>query len=144
MERLGISAVIIEDKKGLKKNSLLGTEVKQEQDSINSFSNKISAGIKARTDDNFMIIARVESLILKKGMEDALTRAKAYISTGADGIMIHSKEKDGGEIKEFCNQYSSFDKKVPLVVVPSTFSSFDEDELKDLGVNVIIYLKLTI
>ena len=139
LERLGVSAVIIEDKIGNKRNSLFGTDVFQEQDTIDNFCRKIIEGKKCLLTDHFMIIARVESLILKKGMEDALIRAKAYILAGADGIMIHSKEKDGGEIKEFCNKYSSFDNKVPLVVVPSTFSSFDEDELKDLGVNVIIY-----
>jgi len=139
LERLGVSAVIIEDKIGNKRNSLFGTDVFQEQDTITNFSRKINEGKKALITDDFMIIARIESLILKNGMEDAIKRAKAYIGAGADGIMIHSKEKDGSEIKEFCNQYCSFENRVPLTVVPSTFSFMTEDDLKDLGVNIVIY-----
>jgi phosphoenolpyruvate phosphomutase / 2-hydroxyethylphosphonate cytidylyltransferase len=139
MERLGISAVIIEDKKGLKKNSLLGTEVKQEQDSINSFSNKISAGVKVRSDDNFMIIARVESLILSKGMKDALKRASAYIEAGADGIMIHSKKTDPKEIFEFSKLFRKNFADIPLVCVPSTYNSVKEKELIKNKFNVVIY-----
>ena len=139
LERLGVSAVIIEDKIGNKRNSLFGTDVFQEQDTITNFSRKINEGKKALITDDFMIIARIESLILKNGMEDAIKRAKAYIGAGADGIMIHSKEKDGSEIKEFCYQYSSFENRVPLTVVPSTFSFMTEDDLKDLGVNIVIY-----
>jgi phosphoenolpyruvate phosphomutase len=86
-----------------------------------------------------MIIARIESLILNNGMVDALTRAEAYIGAGANGIMIHSKEKDGKEIIEFCEKYKSFENRVPLIVVPSTFSHIREDEFKDLGVNIVIY-----
>ena len=86
-----------------------------------------------------MIIARVESLILQKGMDDALKRAAAYIAAGADGIMIHSKKKDGKEIIEFCEKFQKFETKVPLVVVPSTYAHITESELQDLGVNVIIY-----
>jgi len=139
LERLGVSAVIIEDKIGDKRNSLFGTDVFQEQDTIDNFTNKISEGRKSLLTDNFMIIARIESLILNNGMEDAIKRAKAYIKAGADGIMIHSKEKDGSEIIEFCKQYNLFENKVPLIVVPSTFSHMTESELKDLGVNIIIY-----
>jgi len=139
LERLGVSAVIIEDKIGNKRNSLFGTDVFQEQDTITNFSRKINEGKKALITDDFMIIARIESLILNNGMEDAIKRAKAYIGAGADGIMIHSKEKDGSEIKEFCYQYSSFENRVPLTVVPSTFSFMTEDDLKDLGVNIVIY-----
>ncbi len=139
LERLGVSAVIIEDKVGIKRNSLFGTDVVQEQDTIEHFSEKIKTGKKALVTNDFMIIARIESLILKNGMEDALTRAKAYIDAGADGIMIHSKEKDGNEIKEFCREFQSFEKQVPLVVVPSTFAHMTETDLKDLGVNIVIY-----
>ena len=139
LERLGVSAIIIEDKVGSKRNSLFGTDVEQYQDSIENFSNKIFEGKKSLVTEDFMIIARIESLILKNGMEDALARAKAYMKAGADGIMIHSKEKDGKEIIEFCNQYNNFENRVPLVVVPSTFSHMKEPELQKLGVNVIIY-----
>jgi len=139
LERLGVSAVIIEDKIGVKRNSLFGTEVFQEQDTIENFCEKIREGNRVLVTDDFMIIARIESLILKNGMTDALTRAEAYIGAGADGIMIHSKEKNGKEIIEFCEKYQSFENRVPLVVVPSTFSHITEDEFKDLGVNIVIY-----
>ncbi len=139
LEREGISAVIIEDKVGLKKNSLFGTEVEQTQDTIENFSNKISCGKKAQVTDDFMIIARIESLILKAGMADALARARAYIAAGADGIMIHSKEKTADEILEFCKEYSKFEQKVPLVVVPSTYNQVKETQLKEAGVRIVIY-----
>jgi len=139
LERLGVSAIIIEDKVGDKRNSLFGTTVPQEQDSIEHFSQKIHEGKRSQVTTDFMIIARVESLILQKGMADALKRAEAYIAAGADGIMIHSKKKDGKEIIEFCKKFQKFETKVPLVVVPSTYAHITESELQDLGVNVIIY-----
>ena len=139
LERLGVSAIIIEDKTGLKKNSLFGTEVAQTQDSIEKFSHKIKMGKRAQVTDSFMIIARIESLILKKGVKDALTRAKAYIEAGADGIMIHSKEKDGKEIFDFLAEYKKFEKKVPVVVVPSSYNHVYEKELTDAGANIVIY-----
>ena len=139
LERLGVSAIIIEDKIGAKRNSLFGTDVYQEQDTIEGFCEKISVGKRVLVTNDFMIIARVESLILKKGMKDALKRAEAYIGAGADGIMIHSKEKDGTEIKEFCKEYKLFEPRVPLIVVPSTFSHITEKEFVDLGVNIVIY-----
>ncbi|RAP47419.1 MAG: phosphoenolpyruvate mutase [Methanosphaera sp. rholeuAM6] len=139
LERIGVSAVIIEDKIGLKKNSLFGTEVEQTQDSIEHFSQKISAGKKALTTDDFMIIARIESLILKQGMDDALTRAKAFIDAGADGIMIHSREKEPDEIFEFCEKFREFAPNVPLVVVPTSFNKVYEDEFAKRGVNIVIY-----
>lgn len=139
LERMGVSAVIIEDKIGLKKNSLLGTDVSQLQDSIEEFSLKIITGKQAQITQDFMIIARIESLILKIGMADALTRAKAFIAAGADGIMIHSKEKSPAEVLEFCRKYAEFEQKVPLVVVPSTYSSVTEEELKKAGVRIVIY-----
>ena len=139
LERLGVSAIIIEDKIGDKRNSLFGTTVPQQQDSIEHFSQKIHEGKRSQVTEDFMIIARVESLILQKGMDDALKRAEAYIAAGADGIMIHSKEKDGKEIIEFCENFQKFETKVPLIVVPSTYSHMTESELQDLGISVIIY-----
>jgi len=139
LERLGVSAIIIEDKIGLKKNSLFGTEVEQFQDDPKNFAEKINAGKKALVTEDFMIIARIESLILKAGIEDALKRAKIYIEAGADGIMIHSKEKDAQEIIEFCKEYKKLDVKVPLVAVPTTYNSITEEELAEFGVKIIIY-----
>ena len=139
LERLGISAVIIEDKKGLKRNSLLGTDVFQMQDSIEDFSKKISAGKKSQITSEFMIIARIESLILGAGIDDAIKRAKEFIKAGADGIMIHSKEKDPKEILDFCKKYRDFEKDIPLIAVPSSYNSVTEDKLKENGVNIVIY-----
>ena len=139
MERLGISAVIIEDKKGLKKNSLFGNEVKQEQESKENFTKKIKAGINSRINDNFMIIARIESLILEKGIEDAIDRSKAYIDGGVDGIMIHSKKDKPNEIFEFSKIFRKNHKFIPLVSVPSTYNSVKEDELIKHGFNIVIY-----
>ena len=139
LERMGVSAIIIEDKTGLKKNSLFGTEVKQTQDSIENFCAKISAGKKVKLTDEFMIIARIESLILEQGMEDALTRAFAYVDAGADGIMIHSRKKDPAEILEFCDKFRAKDKETPIVVVPSSFNTITNEELAEHGVNIVIY-----
>ena len=139
LERLGVSAVIIEDKKGLKKNSLFGTDVAQTQCTIDEFTQKISIGKRAQTTKDFMIIARIESLILKAGQDDALLRAKAYIKAGADGIMIHSKEKTPDEILLFLNEYNKFKNKVPVVVVPSSYNTITEEELIKAGVSVVIY-----
>jgi len=139
LERSGVSAIIIEDKIGLKRNSLFGTDVKQKQDSIENFCLKISEGKKSQVTDDFMIIARIESLILKNGMDDAIERAKAYAESGADGIMIHSKESDGKEIIQFCEKYKKINLNIPLVVVPSAYSHITEQELSDMGVNIVIY-----
>ena len=139
LERMGVSAVIIEDKKGLKKNSLFGTEVEQTQDSIEAFSEKIRAGKRAQITDDFMIIARIESLILERGMEDALKRAAAFIEAGADGIMIHSRKKDPAEILEFCDRFRAADSATPIVVVPTSFNAVTEEELAAHGVNIVIY-----
>jgi len=139
LERLGVSAVIIEDKTGLKINSLAENGEEQLQETIENFSFKISEGKKAQITDDFMIIARIESFILGKGLDDALKRARAYIDSGADGIMIHSKQKTPDEIISFCKEYSKFDKKVPLVAAPTTYSRITEKELENLGVNVVIY-----
>ncbi len=139
LERMGVSAIIIEDKKGLKRNSLFGTDVKQIQDSIENFSAKIRAGKKALQTDEFMIIARIESLILKQGVEDALKRAFAFIKAGADAIMIHSKNKDPEEVFDFCDRFREQDKQTPLVVVPTTYNSVTEEELQKHGANIVIY-----
>lgn len=139
LERMGVSAVIIEDKTGLKKNSLFGTEVEQTQDDIESFCAKIKAGKEALRTEEFMIIARIESLILEKGMEDALTRAFAFVGAGADGIMIHSRKKSPDEILEFCRRFREKDSKTPIVVVPTSFNSITEEELVKAGVNIVIY-----
>lgn len=139
LERLGVSAIIIEDKTGLKKNSLFGTEVKQTQDTIGHFCEKIRAGREARVTSDFMIISRIESLIAKAGMDDAIKRAEAYIEAGTDGIMIHSKEKDGTEIIEFCEKYAKLERRVPLIVVPTSYNFMKEEQLVELGISVIIY-----
>ncbi len=139
LERMGVSAVIIEDKCGLKKNSLFGTEVEQTQDSIENFSAKIAAGKRAQLTEDFMIIARIESLILERGMEDALKRAYAFRDAGADGIMIHSRKKDPAEIFEFCDSFRNGDKDTPLVVVPTSFNQVTEEELSAHGINIVIY-----
>ncbi len=139
LERLGVSAVIIEDKTGLKKNSLFGNDVKQTQDSIENFCNKIKMGKNAQATNEFMIIARIESLILGKGIEDALIRAKAFIKAGADGIMIHSRKKTPDEVFEFCDRYNKFKNRKPLVVVPSSYNQATEEELSEHGVNIVIY-----
>ncbi len=139
LERLGVSAAIIEDKTGLKRNSLFGTEVEQTQDSIGNFCDKIRAGREARVTDDFMVIARIESLILGKGMEDALERARAYVEAGADGILIHSRSPEPDEIFEFCDRYAAIPDRVPLFVVPTSYNQVTEDELQARGVNAVIY-----
>ena len=139
LERLGVSMVIIEDKTGLKKNSLFGTEVIQTQDSIESFSDKIRAGKKAQRTKEFMICARIESLILEQGMEDALTRAFAFVEAGADAIMIHSRKEEPGEIQEFIEEFRKKNKNTPIVLVPTSFNSIKEEEWKERGANIIIY-----
>ena len=139
LERMGVSMVIIEDKTGLKKNSLFGTEVEQTQDSIESFSEKIAFGKKAQKTKDFMICARIESLILEKGMEDALERAFAFVDAGVDAIMIHSRQKDPAEIFEFVEKFREKNALTPLVVVPTSFNSVTEEEFKERGVNVVIY-----
>lgn len=139
LERMGVSMIIIEDKTGLKKNSLFGTEVKQTQDSIENFCAKIAAGKKAQKTKEFMICARIESLILEQGMEDALNRAFAFSNAGADAIMIHSRKKDPAEIFEFVAKFREKNTTIPIVVVPTSFNTVTEQEFKDRGVNVVIY-----
>ncbi len=139
LERMGVSMIIIEDKIGLKKNSLFGTEVKQIQDDIDSFCEKIKAGKEAQKSQDFMICARIESLILEAGMSDALKRAKAFVKAGADAIMIHSRRKEPDEIFEFVEKFRSKDKTTPIVVVPTSFNTVTEEEFKKRGVNIVIY-----
>ncbi|HPT88686.1 MAG TPA: phosphoenolpyruvate mutase [Bacillota bacterium] len=139
LERIGVSAVIIEDKTGLKKNSLFGTEVVQTQDTIENFCAKISAGKQVLKTKEFMLIARIESLILERGMEDALARAFAYVKAGADGIMIHSRRKEPDEVFEFCAKFRAMDKITPIVVVPTSFNSVTETEFAERGINIVIY-----
>jgi len=139
LERLGISAVIIEDKIGLKKNSLFGTEVEQNQDTVVNFCKKIKEGKKNQSTEEFMIIARIESLILNKSYKDAINRAKNYIKAGADGIMIHSKEKNPKNLIKFCKNYNKFKNRKPLVLVPSSYSQYTEKKLNSFGANIIIY-----
>lgn len=139
LERMGVSMVIIEDKKGLKKNSLFGNEVKQTQATIEEFSEKIRAGKRAQKTKDFMICARIESLILERGMEDALKRAFAFTKAGADAIMIHSRKKDPAEIFEFVEKFRAKDNATPIVVVPTSFNTVTEEEFKARGVNIVIY-----
>jgi phosphoenolpyruvate mutase len=139
LERLGVSMIVIEDKTGLKKNSLFGTEVHQTQDSIEHFSSKIAAGKRAQKTKDFMICARIESLILEKGMQDALDRAFAFTEAGADAIMIHSRKKQPNEIFEFVEKFREIDATTPIVVVPTSFNTVTEEEFKEKGVNIIIY-----
>lgn len=139
LERIGVSAIIIEDKTGLKKNSLFGTEVDQTQDSIENFSAKIAAGKRVQKTKEFMIIARIESLILERGMADALERAFAFVKAGADGIMIHSRKKDPDEIFDFVAKFREKDQTTPIVVVPTSFNTVTEEEFAKRGVNIVIY-----
>ena len=139
LERLGVSAVIIEDKVGLKQNSLFGTDAVQTQDTIEGFCAKIKAGKEAQVTRDFMIISRCESLIAGKPVDDALERCHAYVAAGADGIMIHSKNKDGQDIKEFCQRFREVDNHTPIVAVPTTYGQFTEAELAEWGINIVIY-----
>lgn len=139
LERQGISAVVIEDKTGLKRNSLFGTDVEQSLEEPEIFSSKIRAGKSAQTTDDFMIFARLESLILGYGVQDALDRAKAYLEAGADGIMIHSKSSSPDEVFDFCAEYQKLENRRYLIVVPTTYNAVTESELEIAGVNIVIY-----
>jgi phosphoenolpyruvate mutase len=139
IERLGISSVIIEDKTGLKKNSLFGTEVSQTQEEIGRFCEKIRAGRESRISSDFMVIARIESLILDKGMRDAVLRAQAYVEAGVDGIMIHSRRKDPSEVYEFARIFRGDFPHIPLVSVPTSYNAATEEELSARGFNIVIY-----
>lgn len=138
-ERLGVSAIVIEDKTGLKRNSLFGTEVPQTQVAVHEFAQKIRAGRRARVTNDFMIIARIESLILRAGLDDALNRARSYIDAGADALMIHSCANTPAEVFEFMEVYNSFPLRVPVVAAPSTYYSVTESELREAGISIVIY-----
>ena len=138
LERIGVSAVVIEDKKGLKRNSLFGTDVPQEQEEVEIFSEKIKMGNLSKKTDEFMIIARIESLILNKGLKDALHRAEKYCEAGANGILIHSKEENPADIINFAKSFkNNYD--IPLVVVPTTYNQIKVEELSSLGINIVIF-----
>ena len=139
LERLGVSAVVIEDKVGLKRNSLHGTDVEQFQEDVDKFCEKINAGKDSQNSEDFMIIARIESLILDKGINDAKKRAEKYLEAGADGILIHSRKEDGKEIEEFSRFYKELNINKPLAVVPTSYNQFTEEELASNGANIIIY-----
>lgn len=139
LDRAGVSAVVIEDKCGLKKNSLFGNEVFQQQESIEEFCCKISAGREALITSEFLIIARCESLILDRGMDDAMRRCLAYVDAGAHGIMIHSRKKDGEEILEFARRFRQHHADVPLICVPTSFAHLKFEQLESAGFNVVIY-----
>lgn len=140
LERLGVSAIIIEDKTGLKQNSLFGTAAKQVLEEPHEFARKIQAGKKAQVTRDFLIFARVEALIAGYGVDEAIERAKIYIEEGgADGIMIHSKEKDGSEIKEFLRRFRELFTSIPVIVVPTSYNQFTEEELGEWGANIIIH-----
>lgn len=139
LERLGVSAVVIEDKTGLKRNSLHNRPVEHQQEDVNVFVAKIKAGLEARIHDEFMIIARIESLILGKGQADALKRAEAYMEAGASAIMIHSKDQTGTDIKEFAKSYNQFENRKPLMLVPTSYNKVSEKELTDWGANIVVY-----
>ena len=139
LERMGVSMVVIEDKRGLKKNSLFGTEAEQTQESIEAFCEKIRAGAEARRTPDFMICARIESLILERGMEDALTRAEAFTGVGADAIMIHSRKKDPSEIFDFLRLFRERDSRTPVVLVPTSYDAVHEDDFRTAGANIVIY-----
>lgn len=139
LERIGVSMVIIEDKSGLKRNSLFGSEANQLQVPIPEFTKKIELGRTARVTDDFMVVGRIESLVLKVGMDDALLRAQEYTNAGVDGIMIHSSENDPSEIIEFCKRFRDFEDTLPLITVPTTYNSITEEDLANAGVNVVIH-----
>lgn len=139
LEKIGVSAVIIEDKIGPKRNSLFGTEVLQTQDTPQHFAEKIRTAKAALKTHDFMIIARIESLILEKGMEDALYRAENYVAAGADGIMIHSKSKTPDEVYVFCEKFRKKFRDIPIVLVPTTYNQVTEKELAEHGANIIIH-----
>lgn len=139
LERLGVSAIVIEDKNGLKRNSLHDKPEEHRQEDPEIFASKIKAGIDARVHDQFMIIARIESLILGKGQADALTRAKAYLDVGVSAIMIHSKDKSGADVKKFAEGYNKLENRKPLMMVPTSYNKITEAELSNWGANIIVY-----
>lgn len=139
LERAGVTATIIEDKVGLKQNSLKGNVAGQRQAPVDEFCAKLQSAKTSQRSADFMVIARIESLVLGNGIEDALTRSEEYLCAGADGIMIHSHNQEPHEVLEFCRRFRSAGEDAPLVVVPTTYNRVAEDTLVEAGVNVIIY-----
>jgi len=139
LERLGVSAIVIEDKNGLKRNSLHNKPKEHTQEDPNTFALKIKAGINARVHDQFMIIARIESFILGKDLADAMERAKSYLDAGVSAIMIHSKDRTGRDVKEFAKKYNLLENRKPLMMVPTSYNTITEDELSSWGANIIVY-----
>jgi len=139
LERNGVSAIIIEDKVGLKRNSLFGNEVPQTLDDPHSFGEKITAGVQSRRNQDFMVIARIESLIVDMGLDDALRRAEIYLDAGADGIMIHSRKADPQEVFEFAREFNKWETGKPLVLVPTAFNNVREEELHEHGARILIH-----
>lgn len=139
LERLGVSAIIIEDKKGLKQNSMLGDKVLQVLEDKEIFADKIAKGKQALKTNDFMIFARIESFIAGKDLNDALERAETYIKAGADGIMIHSYKSDGKEVIEFLKIFKKKYPDIVTVVVPTTYAIYTEKELNKYGADIIIY-----
>jgi len=139
LERSGVSAIIIEDKIGLKKNSLFADQKDTKQDKPELFAKKIKKICASRKAKDFMIIARIESFIVGKGLKDALMRAKIYSKAGADAILIHSKEKTPNEIFSFAKEFRKSKNFVPLVSVPSTYSKVYEKDLIKNGFKLVIY-----
>ncbi len=138
LERIGVSAIIIEDKKGLKKNSLFGNSVLQEQEDVEVFCEKIKTGKQAKKTDDFLIFSRVESLILEKGLNDALSRSESYLNAGSDGILIHSKQESPDEIFHFVSEFRK-NTNAPLCVVPTTYNQVRFEEFEQIGINIVIY-----
>lgn len=139
LERLGVSAMVIEDKEGLKRNSLFGTEAKQVQAEPEDFGRKISVAKQSQITEDFMVIARIESLILKQGLEDALSRARIYAGAGADAVLIHSKSEKPDEVMEFSRIFSQEFPAVPIIAVPTMFNRATDEELATSGIRALIY-----
>ena len=139
LERTGVSAIIMEDKIGLKKNSLFKNQSGTKQDKPNLFAKKIKKICDTRQSNDFMVIARIESFIVGKGLQDALKRADIYSKAGADAILIHSKEKTPAEIFSFAKEFRKSKNFIPLVSVPSTYSKVYEEELIKNSFKLVIY-----
>jgi len=139
LERSGVSAIIMEDKVGLKKNSLFKNQSGTKQDKPHIFAKKIKKICSSRQSEDFMVIARIESFILGKGLKDALQRAEIYSKAGADAILIHSKEKTPVEIFSFAREFKKSKNFIPLVSVPSTYSKVYEKDLINNGFKLVIY-----
>jgi phosphoenolpyruvate phosphomutase / 2-hydroxyethylphosphonate cytidylyltransferase len=136
LEALGVSALVIEDKKGLKQNSLLGSAPTQSLETIERFCEKIKIAKAAQKSQDFMLIARIESFILGAGLSDALNRAEAYLAAGADALMIHSKNRSSDEVLSFCEAYNG---SAPLMLVPSTYYDLTETQAQTAGAQIVIY-----